>query len=79
MAYWQEFETVLTTKRVDSTLTGTTYIWYADPGNLNNINEPRWMIVKMVDDGAGLVTTGFAWGKRGFNNIWADRATLSYS
>ena len=79
MAYWQEFETVLTTKIVDSTLAGTTYIGYADPVNLNNINEPRWMIVRVVDDGAWLVTTGFAWWKRGFKNIWANRVALSYS
>ncbi len=78
MAFWQEFETVLTTKIIDATVAGTTYIGYAEPGNLNNTSKKVWMIIRVVDDGAGTTTTSFAQNKRGFISVWDDRATYNY-
>ena len=54
----------------------TTYIGEALPGTLTS--AALWRIKKMVETGADLVIT-WADGNENFDNVWDDRAGLSYS
>lgn len=62
------------TWRQDTTTTpGSTYIGKAAPGSSES--DPVWQIQKVVGDTSGI----YADGDAEFNNVWADRASLSYS
>lgn len=63
--------------RVDDT-TGTIYQGWAEPGTATS--AASWRIRKVVTSGTPEDTTiTFADGDRSFNNIWDNRASLSYS
>lgn len=63
--------------RVDDT-TGTLYQGWAEPGTATS--AASWRIRKVVTSGTPEDTTiTFADGDRSFNNIWDDRASLTYS
>lgn len=53
------------------------YAGFALPGVLTS--EPRWKIMKLNYTGTNLVSTQRADGNKKFDNVWDDRATLSYS
>ena len=80
MSYWFEFDTTKHTTIVDKTTspTDTTYIWYAAPGNLPNVDKKVWMIKKVFDDWLGTTTIGFANGRGKFEFVWDDRTTYNY-
>lgn len=53
------------------------YLGYAHPGTLET--EAVWMIQRVAVAADDSTTTLFAGGEALFNQIWADRATLTYS
>lgn len=55
---------------------GTLYLGNAVPGTLTS--AASWRIKKIVDAGTSIEIT-FADGNSNFDNIWDDRASLSYS
>lgn len=66
---------------VDEASTTVTYIGY---GNLGaNRAKAEWMIVRITKTSAttpnGVVLTEYANGSMKFDQVWNDRATLSYS
>lgn len=62
--------------RIDDTTTAnTTYIGNAPVGSATS--SAVWQI-KKLDTSSGLITT-WADGDASFNNVWDDRASLSYS
>jgi len=55
-----------------------TYVGLAVPNATNNL--PMWQIRQFTYDGSGnLTSTLWADGNRNFDNIWDNRAGLSYS
>lgn len=54
----------------------TTYFGYALPGAATN--RPEWQVFRMVESGADSIIT-YADGNENFDNIWDNRASLSYS
>jgi len=65
------------TKRIDDTTTANmTYIGKARPGTATSVAE--WQVKRIDESGANIVIL-FADGDEIFNNIWDDRASLSYS
>ncbi|HXS93172.1 MAG TPA: hypothetical protein VN736_01135 [Candidatus Limnocylindrales bacterium] len=55
------------------------YLGYAVPGN-SNAASAVWRILKLTYDGSGRVTNRqYAGGSVLFNQIWNNRATLTYS
>lgn len=60
---------------IDDSAAPLTYIGSALPGSVTS--AAVWQ-VKLLDETTGLVTT-FADGDANFDNIWDDRASLSYS
>lgn len=52
------------------------YLGYSKPGTLTSL--PLWRIKKIVKSGT-VTTFTFAEGNDSFDNIWDDRASLSYS
>jgi hypothetical protein len=54
---------------------GITYVGTASPGS--SINSPVWRIKQILTTGADLRIL-WADGDSEFNNVWADRASLSY-
>lgn len=60
---------------VDEVSATLSYIGKAIPGSLTS--APLWQI-KRLDETTGMITT-FADGNAEFDNIWDDRASLSYS
>ena len=59
----------------DTTTSNVTYLGWARPGTATN--EAKWRIKKM-DDSSGLVVT-WADGNTDFDNVWDNRASISYS
>lgn len=53
-----------------------TYVGKARPGEA--VGDAVWQILKMDDSGDGLVIT-WADGDTSFDNVWDDRATLTYA
>lgn len=49
------------------------------PGESSRTDEPIWMIAKYTYDGAGVESILWAVGSNDFNQIWDDRATLTYA
>jgi hypothetical protein len=63
--------------RTDKTTTvGTTYVGYAAVASANS--SAVWQIFKMVDS-LGDLTITYADGNSDFDNVWNDRASLTYS
>ena len=62
--------------RTDVAGAGVTYNGYALTGTLNTANS--WKIARVTVVGA-ITTIEYADGNSGFDNIWNDRATLTYS
>jgi len=61
-----------------SSATVLLYAGNADPGTLKS--AARWQIKKMTYDGNGdLTDLQWADGNTKFDNVWNDRASLSYS
>lgn len=61
---------------IDSTTTANmVYVGKAVPGT--SVSAPFWQI-KLLNKTSGLITT-FADGDANFDNIWANRASLTYS
>ncbi len=60
---------------VDDSAAPLTYVGSALPGS--STADPVWQI-KLLDETTGLVTT-FADGSAAYNQIWDDRASLTYS
>lgn len=54
-----------------------TYIGTAKPGN-NDTAEAYWQIIKITDTGTSTEIV-HADGDDNYNNVWDDRASLSYS
>jgi len=59
---------------VSSTLS---YLGEANPGTATS--AASWRIKKLVFDAAGDITVTYADGNSSFDNIWDNRASLSYS
>jgi len=68
---------VANTKRYDQVDATTAYLGEAVVGTLEA--KPSWRIQKLIFTAGGSVTILFADGDSNFNNVWADRATLSYA
>ncbi len=62
--------------KVDEVDTQTTYVGYAAPNSTTAV--PVWRILKIIVSGS-LTTILFADGNNKFDNIWDNRASLSYS
>lgn len=56
--------------------TGTTYSGKASAGSLSS--DAVWQVKKIVESGGDLTIT-FADGDTNFDNVWDDRASLTYS
>lgn len=60
--------------------TGTTLLYLGDAAPGSATSDPVWRIRKYTVDGNSMVTkVEFAEGNGNFDNIWNNRATLSYS
>ena len=80
MSFWTTFNSQTLTTIVDETgAPAVTYVWYATAGNANNTNKAVWNIKRITDDDAWNIEISFAWSISEFDNIWDDRATLSYA
>lgn len=53
------------------------YVGKAVPGTVTS--AASWQVKKLVFDASGDVTTTFADGDSDFNNVWDNRASLTYS
>lgn len=62
-------------KRVDVASSTVTYLGEAKPGSSES--SPVWRIQKLVSNPAGDADIFFASSK--FNQVWADRASLTYT
>jgi hypothetical protein len=62
---------------VDEASATVTYIGYASPNALTY--SPVWKILRITISGSTIYTTESADGDHEFNNIWDNRASLSYS
>ncbi|MEO5350877.1 MAG: hypothetical protein H7836_14720 [Magnetococcus sp. YQC-3] len=65
------------TARVVSGAVETIYMGFAHPGSQEGVAV--WMIRRITIAADGSTTTLFAGGQALFNQVWADRASLSYS
>lgn len=63
------------TSRIDEASATITYVGHADPGSAEGVAV--WRIKKI--DSSGVLKVLFADGDKEFNNIWTDRASLTYS
>ena len=70
---------LLTTRTASVTVDTTEYIYLgsADPGR--NESDPAWLIQRTALYADDTTATLFANGKVTFDQVWTDRATLSYS
>lgn len=62
---------------VDDSVEGTTYKGYADIGH-GLADQPVWAIQRITIAG-GITNILWAEGTKGFDKVWDDRATYSYS
>lgn len=62
--------------KIDESVAGTTYIGKAPVGKATS--AATWQIMKMVES-SGLTTITWADGNSVFDNIWDNRASLTYS
>lgn len=60
---------------LDEAVAGTTYVGKAPVGSA--ASDAVWQIMKMVES-AGVTTITWADGDTVFNNVWNDRASLTY-
>jgi hypothetical protein len=65
------------TKRVDTASATVSYIGEAQAGSSES--DPVWRIQKSISNPEGDINIFFAYGSSKFNQVWADRASLSYS
>jgi len=65
------------TKRVDVASSTVTYIGEAVAGSADS--DPVWRIQKSISNTEGDLNIFFADGENKFNQVWANRASLSYS
>lgn len=66
--------------RTDEQVAGTTYVGVASPGTATNV--ARWKISRVVVVSGGppnTTTVTWADGNNLYDNVWDDRATLTYS
>ncbi len=70
-------ESPVYTKRYDSVDSTTAYLGEATAGT--GAGTASWRIQKLVFGVDGAVTTTFADGNTSFDNVWTNRASLSYS
>lgn len=61
---------------IDEALAGTSYVGKAPIGTA--ASAASWQIMRLVES-AGITTITWADGDSAFNNVWNDRASLSYS
>jgi hypothetical protein len=65
-----------TSIRIDESTTGTTYVGKAPLASSEA--TAIWQIMKIVES-SGITTITWADGDSSFNNIWSNRASLTYS
>lgn len=64
---------------IDTTTTANTvYFGFAPVGSSASTSSAIWRIMRMVES-SGVYTFSFADGDTNFNNVWNNRASLSYS
>ena len=61
---------------LDEVSASVTYVGLADPGTATA--DPNWLIKKIITTGAD-VEIVYADGDANFDNVWDDRASLTYS
>ena len=60
--------------------TTTTYMGYCGLGSSAATSSAIWKIKRIVEDtSTGSISITYADGNRAYDNVWADRASLSYS
>jgi hypothetical protein len=62
--------------RIDEASATVTYVAKAEPGTLND--EAGWQIQRITVSG-NVTSIEWADGNAGFDNVWNDRASLTYS
>jgi len=62
--------------RIEELTDGTTYIGWAPTGTTTSAS--KWRLLKMVESGTD-TTVQWADGDKKYNNIWNNRASLTYS
>lgn len=65
-----------TNKRIDEASSTVSYVGYAEPGTATS--SAQWQIRRVTISGTQTITE-FADGDTQFNNVWDNRAALSYS
>jgi hypothetical protein len=73
----QEVEAAVRCTRLHQATTTVAYVGTADAGT--STAAPLWRIKRVTTDASGNVTEEYADGNPAFDNVWQDRATLSYS
>ena len=64
---------------IDTTTTANTvYFGFAAVGSSGSTSSAIWRIMRMVES-SGVYTFSFADGNTNFDNVWNNRASLSYS
>lgn len=72
---WRYFDPELLVK-VDEASSTTTYVGEAVPGTASS--DASWRIKKITESGT-VTTIAWADGNSSFDNVWDNRASLSYS
>ena len=63
--------------QVDEATGSITYVGYADPGTASS--SPLWQIFRLDESSDPELVKLYADGDTDFDNVWDDRASLSYS
>lgn len=66
-------------QRVDKASTTVTYLGWAEPGTATSAAEWRVKRITESSEGSGDYAMEFADGDSDFDNVWDDRASLSYA
>jgi len=78
---YKEFLNSLPAPMIDEVSAQLTYRGYAELGA--GYGEAKWLIVRETKANAaaphGLITTEYASGSMEFDQVWANRASLTYS
>lgn len=61
--------------QIDTPVTGTTYVGFAEIGSTTS--NSVWRVMRIVENGNSTSVT-FANGNFNFDNVWDDRASLTY-